>query len=213
MISSSKGSWKAVGDAPTTNQQLPPAKPITSLESISQPSSKTTVSKPRIETQAKSNPENETVYRDSSGRKITDKERIERQPKTKEQLERERRQKLRELNESELDKKLKLDSKSESSSMKKKNEIPKSEQIDDDDPALLFSKNLQKEHRKRTGKYVSATGRKLYKGAFPENRFGVKPGHRWDGVDRSNGFEHRWFEKQINVRESKVLEYTLAEDE
>ncbi|GMG20701.1 unnamed protein product [Ambrosiozyma monospora] len=97
--------------------------------------------------------------------------------------------------------------------MKRKNEIPKSEQIDDDDPALLFSKNLQKEHRKTSGKYVSATGRKLFKGAFPENRFGVKPGYRWDGVDRSNGFELRWFEKQINVKERKVLEYTLAEDE
>lgn len=55
--------------------------------------------------------------------------------------------------------------------------------------------------------------RPVYVGGAPPNRYGIKPGYRWDGVDRGNGSEAERF-KAINRRErSKGLEYSWQMDE
>ncbi|KAI1441080.1 Pre-mRNA-splicing factor of RES complex-domain-containing protein [Annulohypoxylon stygium] len=56
-------------------------------------------------------------------------------------------------------------------------------------------------------------GKPVYQGAWAPNRYGIKPGYRWDGVDRGNGFEAERF-KAINRRErNKGLEYSWQMDE
>ncbi|KAJ2337610.1 Pre-mRNA-splicing factor cwc26 [Coemansia sp. RSA 2681] len=67
-----------------------------------------------------------------------------------------------------------------------------------DDPALKFLQN------KRTSKAEYPQ----YSGYAPPNRFGIRPGYRWDGVDRSNGFEKDTFQRQASASARKAEEYS-----
>lgn len=144
-----------------------------------------------------------TVYRDERGRKIENyQEHLDQEREAEDLRERLKNKKMQEINMGEIQLYMKEHSLSE---------VPVVERHDtlaSEDPEGLF---------KGKGDSVvvprSFLGRRLYDKLCPENRFDISPGYRWDGVDRSNGFEKKWFAKQDELNEKRVQNYTLQEDE
>ena len=73
------------------------------------------------------------------------------------------------------------------------------------DPAAQFLTRKEKER--------SLSGKPLYKGSAAPNRYGIRPGHKWDGVDRGNGWEAERFKALNRASRNKDLEYTWQMDE
>lgn len=69
-----------------------------------------------------------------------------------------------------------------------------------EDPATSFGSDGKNPTHKR-----SPLGRKLYPKQAPENRFGICAGSRWDGIDRSNGFEAKWLKKKEDYLSSNSI--------
>lgn len=153
-----------------------------------------------------------TIHRDASGRKLTEAEvKQSREKGSREVNEIERKKRIEQLNKDEAG--AAKEKKRQERLEKAKNEginvyendlsLIKSqkEMIKAEDPALLFDKGVIGKHEEEMEKeFVSITGRKLYKnvGQYPMNRFNVKPGWRWDGIVRGNGFEKKWHDAQLN---------------
>ncbi|KAL1697036.1 Pre-mRNA-splicing factor of RES complex-domain-containing protein [Schizophyllum commune] len=155
----------------------------------------------------------ETVYRDASGRKIDTKAakaeaaRLKREREEKEAakmewgkglVQRQEREKQRE----ELEKNRSLPF-SRYKDDKELNEMQKEKEIWNDPMAAFLSKKRTKGPRKP--EYTGPPP--------PPNRFGIKPGYRWDGVDRGNGFEKKLFQAQNSRKRTGLESYQWgAED-
>lgn len=157
----------------------------------------------------------ETVYRDTGGARVDMGARLteRKRKRDEERAEAERRKKemnmglVQKLDMEEKKRKLDKAASSSLSTYADDSELNAQQRTREleDDPMLSFKPGKSK-------KYVSRTGRKLYRGAYPENRFNIAPGYRWDGVDRSNGFERAYFRKQQETQRDKTLSYTMQED-
>ncbi|QPG74943.1 hypothetical protein FOA43_002281 [Brettanomyces nanus] len=208
-----KGSWKSV-ETKETVAVLPKLKGDGSYAGF----------QTKDQSERSNEAEVKTIYRDLSGQKIDSRdEKLQSNKKDKPTEKAERKEQLQNVNRSEADvvrklqelarlKKVKhegLNLYENNSELNKK----KKKDVKQEDPALLFDKTIKNDYNKtRSARFVSITGRKLYKEGFPQNRFDIKPGWRWDGVDRSNGLENRWFKRQAEIHESKVSHFTTAED-
>ncbi|EEQ86202.1 pre-mRNA-splicing factor cwc26 [Blastomyces dermatitidis ER-3] len=83
------------------------------------------------------------------------------------------------------------------------------------DPAAEFLTSIKGAGSVGAGVSVGRgkSGRKVYTGPAAPNRYGIRPGHRWDGVDRGNGFEQQWFEARNKIKMREGLEYAWTMDE
>lgn len=156
----------------------------------------------------------ETVYRDATGRRIDIS--MRRQEARKELDEKARKEE--EEKEAQKGDVQRLEREKRKQELDEARFMPVARKIDDEelnaewkerdrwnDPAAQF---LASKKEKK-----SASGKPVYKGASTPNRYGIRPGYRWDGVDRSNGWEGERF-KALNRRtRNKELDFAWQMDE
>lgn len=165
--------------------------------------------------------EEETVFRDATGRRID--VTLQREQKRKAEAEKERAAKEALKGEVQIEEARRRREKLEDAALmplargkddEEMNNAMKSEQRWNDPMMQFMSENDKREAggtAKTGGRRVK--GRPVYKGPAAPNRYGIRPGYRWDGVDRGIGFEAERF-KALNRRErTKDLEYNWQMDE
>ncbi|ESZ97937.1 hypothetical protein SBOR_1660 [Sclerotinia borealis F-4128] len=155
----------------------------------------------------------ETVYRDATGRRI---DISMRRSEAKKEMDEKARKELEEIEAQKGDVQLMAKAKRRED-LDEARFMPLARGVDDvemneelkevdrwNDPAMQF---LSKEKK---GK--SRTGKPLYQGAAAPNRYGIRPGHRWDGVDRGNGWEAERFKGENRRVRNKDLDFQWQMD-
>ena len=184
----------------------------------------------RLEDEEDNARQQETVYRDASGRKIDMKAekaeaaRRKREAEEKEakkmewgkgHVQREEKERERALMEKERERGF-----ARHADDAELNEEQKAKEMWND-PAAAFLTVRVTDHI-RSFKYLMSSQKKRNKGPRkpeytgptpPPNRFGIKPGYRWDGVDRSNGFEQKYFQRQNERKRQGAESYSWSVDD
>ncbi|KAI5307231.1 hypothetical protein KEM56_002412 [Ascosphaera pollenicola] len=168
-------------------------------------------------------PEQETIYRDASGRIINvAMKRAEARREAEEAARRKRAAKEEDAGIVQLREKER-----KKEELREAKYMPVARGIDDeelnrelkaqmrwDDPAAGFlTKPTSTGNADSRGGAGGETAKKMYKGPYPPNRYNIRPGHRWDGVDRGNGFEKQWFAARNKKSMRETLEYTWMMDD
>lgn len=161
--------------------------------------------------------EEETVYRDATGRRIDismkraearrmaaeaeEKERLAKEALKGEVQQEEARRRREQLQDAKL---MPLARTADDEDMNR--ELKEQERWND--PMMQFMSGKESS----TGKAKSKR-RPMYEGAAPPNRYGIKPGYRWDGVDRGTGFEAERFKALNRRKRNEGLDYAWQMDE
>ncbi|KAF2167114.1 hypothetical protein M409DRAFT_66178 [Zasmidium cellare ATCC 36951] len=160
----------------------------------------------------------QTIYRDASGRMINVKEKKaeveekarEEERKQKEELEARKgdvQRQQKDARRQELQEAKVMTVARHVDDTKMNEELKERERWNDPMAQLLTTKKSSTKNGK------SKSSGKTYQGAFEPNRYGIRPGWRWDGVDRGNGFERKWFAARNKQKDREALEYAWTLDE
>lgn len=163
----------------------------------------------------------ETVYRDATGRRIDVQLRRAEARKAEEEAKRKERQELEERGgdvqkqQREERRKDLEDAKLMTLARGEDDEDMNKQLMKEDrwgDPMLKY---LTKDEpvRKTKGRAGDGPRKPTYQGAAQPNRYSIRPGFRWDGVDRGNGFEKEWFQARGRKERERGLEYQWQMDE
>ncbi|GFZ45644.1 Pre-mRNA-splicing factor CWC26 [Saitozyma sp. JCM 24511] len=138
----------------------------------------------------------QTVHRDASGR-IVDVEALKAEERKREEEERRKEKERDEWSKGLVQRQARDSRRREEADMRERDvaryadDVSMNQEMREverwNDPAAEFISKKKKSKGPRRPKY---------QGAWAPNRFGIPPGFRWDGVDRSTGFEKKWFQAQ-----------------